>query len=415
MNPFRHRALVGALLFSLALPAPADAAWFFSRKASTEAAAPVAPVAELLPPMVEDGHDLSCIQEIVAARDMKAWKEAKKKYYEKNSRPFPSRAWGKVAWGLLGGIAVLLVARLSSEPEKLLGAAILAPLGIYVADWLSALYHKFLDSFADEKSRWWGTMARDFRVHHEDPNQIHNATYWDRVADPAKPMSPLLLATLVGLHQHVISPEIATGVWTFFLFGIHGAIFHQYAHTNKPPRVAALLQSLKLALGREAHMRHHKAPFEQTFGVVNGWSESLAQWLDLWRRLDRFYWKHWHRMPGNWIQDPRSIPPEVMAELKADFESIPDPLWGYSLTAYPLRVPAELRADLERVRARWRTEFVRLRQKEYREVAEHDRPLAERLWKQELEEFAWIYGPTFFAFDEDLADEGAGDEAPPEG
>jgi ubiquitin-conjugating enzyme E2 variant len=398
MKSPRSEFLSALLIVSLLVAPHAGAQPTVPGEPAQPAAPP--PVTEQLPPMVADGQELKCIQTLLQQRDHARWKAAKRKYAESSPRQFPHKAWGILAWTLTGVLGAQIVATLAEAPERGWLAALAIPVAAYLADWFSALYHKFVDSFAGENHPWWGAIARDFRIHHEDPNLITEATYWDRMAANGKPLAPVLAGTIALLHGNVISPELATGIWSFFLLGMHGAAFHQYAHTKNPPVLVGLLQSMRLALQREAHMRHHRAPFDETFGVVNGWSEPLARSLDLWRRLDRLYWKYTRRMPGNWIQDPRSIPDEVVAELREDFERIPHELWGYSLTVFPNRVPEELKDPVARVQARWRTEFIELRKREYREVAIHDRQVAERLWRKELEEFAWIYGPNFFPFDE---------------
>lgn len=97
-------------------------------------------------------------------------------------------------------------------------------------------------------------------------------------------------------------------------------------------------------------------------------------------------------MPHNWIQDPRSIPPEVVAALQKDLDSIPDELWAYSERAYPERVPKELKASLRLVQESWRRDFISERRAMYLERAQLDSTAAEADWFQEQREFPWLYG-----------------------
>ena len=116
--------------------------------------------------------------------------------------------------------------------------------------------------------------------------------------------------------------------------------------------------------------------------------------LNLWSYIDKMYWKYVGRMPHNWIQDPRSIPPEVIDELERDLEQIPPDLWDYSET-FPARMPSRLRPLVQTARERWRKDFIDKRREIFIRRAATDPSIVEQEWREEQERFAWLYGPNY--------------------
>ena len=179
---------------------------------------------------------------------------------------------------------------------------------------------------------------------------------------------------------------------TFLFSSMHTTEFHRQAHIKNPNKFFQVMQSLGITLRRDEHLLHHKPPFDDDYGVNNGWSNPLARRLQLWKRLDKIFYKYTGRMPNNWIQDPSSIPPEVVEALEQDLESIPSDLWDYAET-YPARVPPNLKATLKTAKETWRTTFIENRQALYQEIAKKDPKAANEAWTQEQQEFQWLYGP----------------------
>lgn len=95
-------------------------------------------------------------------------------------------------------------------------------------------------------------------------------------------------------------------------------------------------------------------------------------------------------MPHNWIQDPRSIPDEVITSLQNDLDQVPDALW-HSADTFPGRVPEALEPVIEKAKEAWRQDFIVKRREVFQQQAAQDRDGAEEAWLREQQEFLWIY------------------------
>ncbi len=98
-------------------------------------------------------------------------------------------------------------------------------------------------------------------------------------------------------------------------------------------------------------------------------------------------------MHGNWIQDPRSIPPEVVEEIKNGLVKIPPELLIYT-QAYEKRLPEDpdLREMILQAREDWRNEVANMRRASYLALSSTDSRQAEDLWEMEQRENPWIFG-----------------------
>jgi hypothetical protein len=286
-------------------------------------------------------------------------------------------------------LGVTVLEGFKDNPHAILPALLLAPPILYVADVVSQVFHKWLDSYASEKSRVWGTAAREFRKHHEDPNNLNHVGNLDHVSAFGKLLAPGFAAAAISNSQ--LSPEVGASIWLFMMSMLHGTEFHKQAHIKNPNWFYRFLQKARLTLGREEHLAHHKPPFDENYAVLNGWSNGLARRTKLWHRLDMIFWKLKGRMPHNWIQDPRSIPEQVVRQLEDDLTKIPPELWATGET-YPGRVPARLKPQMELAREKWQKDFIGKRRAIYLERAEEDTEGAEKDWEKEQKEFPYIYG-----------------------
>ena len=188
-----------------------------------------------------------------------------------------------------------------------------------------------------------------------------------------------------------VGPEWKSALFVFLVGAMNATEFHRQSHLAKPHPVFQVLQKYRIALRHEDHMVHHQPPFATDFAIFNGWTNGLNRRLQLWKKLDLIWWKWMGKMPNNWIQDPRSIPVEVVQELEKDLDEVPSELWDYAV-AYPQRVPDTMQPLLGEARTVWQNHFIENRRVVYYELALENREKAEADWFEEQKAYTWIYG-----------------------
>jgi ubiquitin-conjugating enzyme E2 variant len=63
---------------------------------------------------------------------------------------------------------------------------------------------------------------------------------------------------------------------------------HQWAHMPIPPKSIQWIQNSALILRKQAHSRHHTAPYVQNYCIATGWCNPLLNALDFFSRFERF-------------------------------------------------------------------------------------------------------------------------------
>ncbi len=285
--------------------------------------------------------------------DSKERSEVLHQYAKPAAKTKLDRAFVVANYALATYLSVQITSGFIESPEKLIYGALLAAPALYLSDFATQVIHKFLDCYASESNPIWGSTARDFRHHHEVPNNLDAEDYVGSIAIPAKVMSPFFAAAAFS----GMSPEWGTAVWLFLVAGMNATALHKEAHKNNPHPIAKITQALRLSMSHKAHMKHHQPPFDGEFSILNGWANGISRKLKLWNKLDLIYWKWFQRMPNNWIQDPRSIPPSVIAEVSKELENISPDLWDYADT-YPQRTTAEVTKIVQESRGEWRKNFI---------------------------------------------------------
>lgn len=235
------------------------------------------------------------------------------------------------------------------HPDSILPALLALPLTLLLADFIGQCFHKWLDSYASETHFLWGKAAQEFRKHHELPTNLNHVPYLDHVAAFGRLLCLPFLALSIGAWAHAWDASPAWGFHAALLLFLllNATEIHKQAHRERPAPLARFLQATGLILDRRRHLKHHQPPFDSDFAVVNGWTHALTHRLDLWRRLDRFWWRGLGELPRIWVQDPRAIPDDVVAELLDYPERIPDDLVAYA-EIYPERVPAPVAKAIAR-------------------------------------------------------------------
>lgn len=215
-----------------------------------------------------------------------------------------------------------IVVKLAENPHSIPASLALLPATLVAADAVSSGYHYFLDNWASEKNKYWGNPARAFRRHHEVPNNLNELGYVQNVAAFSKLMAPLYVASAVASPH--MAPEVQTQVLMALLLFSNGTEIHRQAHLPKPNFIVRGLQKSRVILGKEVHNDHHRRPTDSDYGIINGLSNRATNKFYDW--LNRVFAKASRRLPNTWIQTPRSIPDDVIADLMNDLSHVPQEL-----------------------------------------------------------------------------------------
>jgi len=172
-----------------------------------------------------------------------------------------------------------------------LGGAIGAML---FADFLSGMVHWLADTWGTLETPIGGSFIRSFREHHIDPAAMTRHDIFETNGDN-------VLVTLIPLYimaRREISVRPETGLpdsWEYcqFCFWFFTSLFvaltnqiHKWAHTYKPPALVVLLQDCGLILSRGDHSAHHRAPFDRSYCITNGWLNRPLQAIGFWTCLE---------------------------------------------------------------------------------------------------------------------------------
>jgi plasmanylethanolamine desaturase len=126
-----------------------------------------------------------------------------------------------------------------------------------------------------------------FREHHQDPESITRHDFIETNGNTAVAIGPVLVLACC------IPTDIGTGVFglAFVLCASLGVLatnqIHKWAHVDRPPRLVALLQGLRLILQSEHHRVHDRAPHATHYCITTGWMNPLLSAVDFHRQVER--------------------------------------------------------------------------------------------------------------------------------
>jgi hypothetical protein len=180
---------------------------------------------------------------------------------------FSTRATTIGAFAACGALMAIHVDALYSlrreiEVQHLLMLA-LAP---FLADVLSGLVHWAADTWGSETTPILGRrFIRPFRVHHLNGADIVSRPFIDLNGDVALGIVPLLAGAL-----------LAPAPLRLFLVALSLCILptnqiHQWAHSDRVPRIVCVLQRWRLILSQPDHQMHHTEPFRSHYCITTGW------------------------------------------------------------------------------------------------------------------------------------------------
>jgi len=210
----------------------------------------------------------------------------------------PHRPWAVVALegGSLLAFAIYagwLAGRLfeaASGALDLLALLASGVVGWLLADLLSGLVHWAGDTLGSERTPVLGpSFIAPFREHHDDPQAMVAHGTVELVGSTALLALPSLVPVthLVAFEGQGALRLALGGVLLATLLGVVVTnLVHRWAHMDRPPAVAALLQRAGLILTPARHERHHTAPFDGWFCISSGLLDGLLMRIGLWERLN---------------------------------------------------------------------------------------------------------------------------------
>lgn len=162
--------------------------------------------------------------------------------------------------------------------------------GWLLADLLSGLVHWAGDTLGSERTPVLGpSFIAPFREHHDDPQAMVAHGTVELVGSTALLALPSLVPVthLVAFEGRGALRLALGGVLLATLLGVVVTnLVHRWAHMDRPPAVAALLQRTGLILTPARHERHHTAPFDGWFCISSGLLDGLLMRIGLWERLN---------------------------------------------------------------------------------------------------------------------------------
>jgi ubiquitin-conjugating enzyme E2 variant len=160
--------------------------------------------------------------------------------------------------------------------------------GVVAADFLSGIVHWTADTWGSESMPLIGRrFLHPFRVHHVNPDDFLRRRFIDTNGDVALLVIPVLTITLALPRDSQWGVPAALFLGAFAGVGLLTNQVHQWAHMPRPPALVRALQHCGLILGREAHARHHRPPYDANYCIATGWCNRPLAAIHFFRRLER--------------------------------------------------------------------------------------------------------------------------------
>jgi hypothetical protein len=189
--------------------------------------------------------------------------------------------------GLLTAFAVHIERAVDSEGGWLgLGTTIVV--AYLASDALSGLVHWAGDTIGDEGVPFLGpNFIRPFREHHLDQGDIARHDFVETNGNNCIVIvGPLALAFLLMPARPGLGFFTAAFVAFLALFVVATNQFHKWAHTERPPRFARLLQRFGLILSPRHHQKHHAVPHDRHYCITVGWMNPVLNQIRFFRMLE---------------------------------------------------------------------------------------------------------------------------------
>ncbi len=205
-----------------------------------------------------------------------------------SSRPWLDRA----AVVGFGGLFALALGRLGAAASHAPTAVLLGLAGLWgyaLADAVSGAVHWLADRYFDPETPLLGPLLiREFRAHHERPEQITRLGFFESTGMNALVSLPPLAGLLwLGPPRSPSAAAAQALVLGLLLGAFWTTRLHAWAHVAEPPRAVRWLQRLGLVLSPERHAHHHVGHQDRSYCVTSGWLNPLLDGLEVFRRLER--------------------------------------------------------------------------------------------------------------------------------
>ena len=154
------------------------------------------------------------------------------------------------------------------------------------ADFLTGLVHFLCDNLGSPDTPIVGQkFIKSFRDHHDTPKAMTLDGFVAVNADNFAVCLPVLIpaALWLDVSRHLYA---AAYLGVLLVFIVITTEAHKWAHMDRPPRVARLLQAT-LLLAPANHAVHHADPFDKNYCITSGMLNPLLTRLHFWPTLLR--------------------------------------------------------------------------------------------------------------------------------
>ena len=176
------------------------------------------------------------------------------------------------------------------SPEEVIAVLATAAAAWVAADLGSGFpFHWGVDVLGSPKTPLVGQMIAEFQKHHVAPREIGEGDFAGVTYSTGKGLAVVLGLFSLGMASGYEPSMITETALVAFSLGILNAQnFHRWTHAPKDtvPRWVKWMQDHGLAVSREEHLRHHRAPHEGNYCLVTGmWNKLLddskvARWAE---------------------------------------------------------------------------------------------------------------------------------------
>ncbi len=173
-----------------------------------------------------------------------------------------------------------------------------AAAGLVAADFASGVFHWSVDNYPNADTPLIGSTARSFQDHHRSSG-MDETSVWKNIL----PSTAVFTAPMVGLAAFTPHYGLAAFGLAFTGGGVLAQASHRWAHMQNPPGLARVLQKLRVSQSAENHDRHHQAPFDEHYCIVNGSLNGILARTNFWRHAERGVYKLTGAEPRSW-EDP---------------------------------------------------------------------------------------------------------------
>jgi len=188
-----------------------------------------------------------------------------------------------------------------ANPSLILGTCLTGFATIFLADFLSGVYHWLADNFGDANTPIFGRQIAAFQGHHRQPWIITEREFCNNIHGIALPAIPLLVLALAagsGPQYFAFISILSTGI-------VLSQHLHRWSHMKAQalPGVVVWMQDRNLILSRKGHGAHHKQPFDCNYCIVTGWMNPVLDRLQFFPGVERVLNERTGVVPRCWLPD----------------------------------------------------------------------------------------------------------------